>query len=79
MALRRLRVHRTVLDVEVRPRAEWITVRLAITFGPPLPVEVTLPDDYEVGRVAVDEIPMEAARALFTAAGEHEVVLFLRA
>ncbi len=79
MALRRLRVHRTVLDVEVRPRAEWITVRLAIAFGPPLPVEVTLPDDYDVGRVAVDEIPMEAPRALFTAAAEHEVVLFLRA
>jgi len=78
MALRRLRVHRTLVDVEVRPRAEWVTVRLAVTFGPAIPVEVTLPADYDVGRVAVDEIPMEAERALFTAAAEHEVVLFLR-
>lgn len=78
MALHRLRAHRTLLDVEVRPRAEWITVRLAVSFGPPVAVEVTLPDEYRVSRVVVDDVPMEAERALFTAAAEHEVVLFTR-
>ena len=76
MTLRRLRAHRTLLDVEVRPRSEWMTVRLAVIFGPPLAVDLRLPEEYLVSRVVVDEVAMEAPRALFTASGEHEVMLF---
>jgi hypothetical protein len=76
VALRRLRAHRTLLDLEIRPRAEWVTVRVAVTFGPPLATEISLPGDVGVVRVAVDEIPLEGSRALFTAQAEHEVVLF---
>lgn len=73
--LRRLRSHRTVLDLEVRPRAEWVTVRLAVTFGPALPAQVSL-RDYPVGGVTVDETPLEGVRAVFTAHDEHEVVFY---
>lgn len=77
MGLRRLRAHRTVLDLEVRPRAEWVTVRLAVTFGPPIATLVSLPDDGPgVARVTVDEVPLDASRAIFTLQGEHEVMLF---
>jgi hypothetical protein len=76
VTLRRLRAHRTVLDLELRPRAEWVTVRVAVTFGPPLATEISLAGDLAVVRVAVDEIPLEGSRALFTAQAEHEVVLF---
>jgi hypothetical protein len=76
MALRRLRAGRTVLDVEVRPRAEWVTIRLAVTFGPPLATLVRLPREFPVGRVTVDEVPLPSDRAVFTAREEHEVVLF---
>ena len=77
MAARRLRAHRTLLDVELKPRAEWVTVRLAVMFGPPIAVAVGLPEAIRVTRVTADEIPLEGSRAIFTAADEHEVVLFL--
>ncbi|MGH7561247.1 MAG: hypothetical protein ACRENB_09525 [Gemmatimonadales bacterium] len=77
MALRRLRCHRTLLDVEVRPRAEWITCRLEVTFGPPIPLELSLRNVPPVSHVTVDEVTLHGARAIFTAAAEHEVVFFL--
>jgi len=77
MAARRLRAHRTLLDVEVKPRAEWVTVRLAVMFGPPIAVAVGLPEEQPVARVTADEIPLDGPRAILTAADEHEVVLFL--
>lgn len=76
--LRRLRAHRTLIDLELRPRAEWITVRIRVTFGPSVAVELTLPEPWEVIRATVDEVALEGARALFTATAEHEVVLFTR-
>lgn len=79
MALRRLRCHRTLLDIEVRTRAEWITCRLEVTFGPPIPLELSLRNVTPVARVTVDEIPLEGNRVIFTAAGEHEVVFYLGA
>jgi hypothetical protein len=74
--LRRVRSHRTLLDLEVRPRADWVTVRLAVTFGPPPAVVVALPDDVAVNGVSADETPLEGVRAVFTAIDEHEVVFF---
>jgi len=76
MALRRLRLHRTVLDVEVRPRAEWATVRLAVSFGPPIALALSLRNTGPVARVMLDEIELAGPRAIFTAQGEHEARFF---
>jgi hypothetical protein len=76
MALRRLRCHRTILDVEVRPRAEWATVRLAVSFGPPIPLALGLRNTRPVARVAVDDVPLARDTAIFTLSAEHEAVFF---
>jgi hypothetical protein len=76
MAIRRLRAHRSLLDVEVKARAEWTTVRLALVFGPPIAVLVRLPETEPVSRIAVDEIPLQGTQAIFTAQAEHEVTLY---
>ena len=75
LTIRRLRAHRTLFDVEIRPRAEWLTVKLAVMFGPPIPMLVASAVA-AVSRVTVDEIQMEGPRAIFTASGEHEVGLY---
>ena len=67
------------MDLDIRAKAEWVTVRLAVMFGPPIAVALGLPEHFGVARVAVDEVPLPAARAVFTAAGEHEVTLYLGA
>lgn len=74
---RRLRAHRTLVDLEVRRWAEWTTVRLAVMFGPPVAVLVRLPPPAVVARVVVDDIPLSGTQAIFVAAGEHEVTLYL--
>ena len=76
LALRRLRCHRTLLDIEVRPRAEWSTVRLAVTFGPGIPLALSVRNTPSVVRLTVDEVPLAREEAIFTVAGEHEAVFF---
>ena len=76
MALRRLRCHRTLVDIEVRPRAEWATVRLAVAFGPPIALALGVRNTEPVARVTVDEVPLEGERAIFTLSGEHEAMFF---
>ncbi len=76
MALRRLRLHRSLVDVEVRPRAEWTSVRLKLTFGPPVALALTVRNAGPVGRVTVDEIALQGDRAVFTLSGEHEAIFF---
>lgn len=72
---RRLRAHRTLFDVDIRARAEWLTVKLAVRFGPPVPTIVGS-KIANVSRVSVDEVPMVGPRAILTASEEHEVVLY---
>lgn len=79
LKVKRLRSHRTLLDLEVRPRAEWVTVRLAVRFGPAIPVRVSLPDTLLVSRVTVDEVPLESHQAILTLQGEHEILFYLGA
>lgn len=78
MALRRLRLHRTLIDVDIRPRAEWATVRLAVTFGPPVPLALSVRNAGQVSRVTVDEIALDREPVVFIAAGEHEAVFFFK-
>lgn len=77
MSLRRLRAHRTLLDLEVRPRAEWVTVRIAVVFGPAMALALRVRNTSPIASVTVDEIPVGGPRAVFTAGEEHEVVFFL--
>ena len=77
LAVRRLRAHRTLFDIEVKRRAEWVTVRLAVMFGPPIAVRLALGGHEPVSRVTVDEVPLGGDTAVFTASGEHEVTLYL--
>lgn len=77
MALRRLRCHRTLLSVEVRPRVEWVTVRLERSFGPAIPLVLGVRNVGPVQGTTVDEVALEGGRAIFTLQGLHEVVFFL--
>ena len=77
MALRRLRCHRTLLSVEVRPRAEWTTIKLELLFGPSIALALGLRHAGAIERITVDEIPLEGSRAIFTLQGQHEVVFFI--
>lgn len=78
MALRRLRCHRTLLSIEVKPRAEWATVRLELEFGPAIPLALELRNVGAIAQVTVDEIALEGSRAIFTLQGQHEAVFFFR-
>jgi hypothetical protein len=78
LALRRLRCHRTLLDLEIRPRAEWATVAFERTFGPAIPLAVSLRHAGAIARVMVDEVALEGERAVFTLQELHEVVFFFR-
>jgi hypothetical protein len=69
-------MHRTLVDIEVRPRAEWATVRLSVSFGPAIPLALSLRNTPPVARVTVDEVPLLRDQAIFTLAGEHELVFF---
>lgn len=77
LRVRRLRAHRTLVDLDIRRRAEWTTVRVAVMFGPPMAMLVRLPPPAVVARVVVDDIPLSGTQAIFVAAGEHEVTLYL--
>jgi len=75
VAVRRLRANRSLLDLDFRPRAEWLTIKLALVFGPPIPAVVSSLHA-TVARVTVDEVALEGPRAIFTIGGEHEVALY---
>ena len=76
MALRRLRLHRTLVDVEVRPRADWATIRLEVTFSPPVPLALSVRNGGPVSRVTVDEVVLLREPVVFTLSGEHEAMFF---
>ena len=78
IALRRLRCHRALIDVELRPRAEWVTLKLELGFGPAIALSVGLRNVGSIERVTVDEVALEGQRAIFTLQGQHELVFFLR-
>ncbi|HXE57850.1 MAG TPA: GH116 family glycosyl hydrolase [Gemmatimonadales bacterium] len=72
MALRRLRVGPTSLDVVVRRRPGGMVVRVRRRHGPGIRVELE-PRALPAGAVAtVDDVELGAARAVFEARAEHE-------
>jgi hypothetical protein len=76
MALRRLRCHRSLVDLELRPRAEWCTMLVSLEFGPAIPVSLSLRNTPPVARITVDEIALAGELAVFTLSGEHEAVFY---
>jgi len=76
-ALRRVRVGRTLLDLEVRRRRQAIVVRTAHLFGPRLVVTVGV-RGVEVESTEVDDVGLPGARARFEAHDRHEVRFLLR-
>jgi len=77
MALRRVRCHRTILDVEVRPRSEWVTLRFEVGFGPAIPLAVQIRNVGPISQITIDEVPVEGDRAVLTLLQQHEVIFFL--
>ena len=77
MALRRVRCHRTILDVELRIRSEWVTLRFEVGFGPAIPLAVQVRNTGSISQVTIDEVPVEGDRAVLTLQQQHEVTFFL--
>jgi hypothetical protein len=77
-ALRRLRIGRSLLDLELRRRPGAIVVRTAHLFGPRLVVTVDL-RGVGVEMTEVDDIALAGGRARFEAHARHEVRFLLRA
>jgi hypothetical protein len=76
LAIRRLRCHRTRLDVLVRARADWVAVRLELSVGPAIPLSVGLRHVAPIAQITLDEIPLGGERAIFTLQARHEVTFF---
>ena len=74
-ALRRLRVGRTLIDLELLRRPETVLVRATHRFGPRLVLTIDLRG---AGVIAteVDDIALASGRARFEAHGRHEVRFF---
>ena len=77
-ALRRLRLGRSLIDLELRRRPGAIVVRTAHLFGPRLVVTVDL-RGVGVEATEVDDVALAGGRARFEAHARHEVRFLLRA
>jgi hypothetical protein len=74
LAVRRLRVGASVLDVELRPRPGGLRLGIARTHGPALVVTVDLPA--RLGAVTVDDVEGLAPPLRFELRDRHEVVAY---
>jgi hypothetical protein len=73
MALRRLRVGRSLLDVELRRRRGDLVARVRRIYGP-RPVVSLEPHGGPFGMAVVDEVELPGGRARFEAADRHVIV-----
>jgi hypothetical protein len=76
-ALRRVRVGRTLLDLELRRRGSTVTVLAGHRFGPSLVLTVGL-DGVETASIELDDEPLAGGRARFELRGRHEIRFQLR-
>ena len=76
-ALRRLRVGRTVLDLELRRRGEWLELRMHHRSGNRLVVTAGV-RGAEVGGIVADEIELPGPRARLHTHERHEIRFHLR-
>jgi hypothetical protein len=73
MALDRLRVGATVLDLELRRRRGDLVARVRRVGGPPLVLTVA-PDPPPAGPTTVDDVELAGGRARFQVVDRHEIV-----
>ena len=73
MAIRRLRVGTTQLEIEMRRRSDRFVARVRRVAGPPITVDLALADT-PGWIVTLDDEPLGSGRARFEAAAHHEVV-----
>lgn len=73
MAVRRVRVGRSAVDLALRARFGRPALRLALRHGPPVVATVSL---VRLGAraLSVDDVPLAGARARFELRGEHELL-----
>ena len=74
MSLRRLRVGRTVLDLELRRRPGQLIARVARQFGPGLQLRLAPRLEPAPVSVTVDDVPLGGTSAQFQVRDEHEVI-----
>jgi hypothetical protein len=74
MTLRRLRVGRTVVDVEMRRRAGQLVARVKRSFGPGLQLRLAPRTDAPIQGVMVDDVMLGGSGAQFQVRDEHEVI-----
>lgn len=77
MALRRLRLGRTLIDLELRRRPGALVLRAAHRFGPRL-VLTAAPRAADIDMIEVDGVALDGGRARFEMHDHHEVRFLLR-
>lgn len=77
MTLHRLRIGRTVLDVELRRRAGQIIARVVRSFGPGLQLKLVPRTDAPIQSVMVDDVTLGGSGAQFQVRDVHEVIFSL--
>ena len=74
MSIRRLRIGRTVLDLELRRRPGQLIARVARSFGPGLQLKLAPRSAAAPLRVMVDDIELGGTSAQFQVRDQHEVI-----
>jgi glycogen debranching enzyme len=74
MSLRRLRVGRTVLDIELRRRPGQLITRVTRSFGPGLQFKLAPRTEGSPLNVMVDDVSMGGTSAQFQVRDQHEVI-----
>jgi hypothetical protein len=77
MALRRLRVGASTIDLRVRRRPGRIVLGAERVHGPPIHLVAQVRSPARIESVALDDEPLGGGRARFLVTGEHELVFGL--
>jgi hypothetical protein len=78
MALRRLRVGGSMLDLRLRRRPGRLVLRVELLQGPRPRMVAELPAAYPVSQVTLDDEALGGTRATFEVAGSHEVTFYVQ-
>ena len=68
------RVGRSVVALRLRRTPSAVTLRIVLSFGPPLRLDASLAEALGQAPVVVDDIPLGRSRVSFEATGTHEVI-----